>query len=407
LVRDHLPREVHLRDLGTHQLKDLYRPERIFQVVTPDLPSDFSPVTTAAFLPPYPGDEQAIAPPSTQKGSVLPRMRSTMALAGGLVLLLVLAGIYYFRSDGNGSEATQIPMVAATTPTVGPASDGSGIWGVIATPPPAPAFVVLGALTFDAEWKGDAQTLPGPMVLFVADQPEPPTIWVGGGATLMRNVVPGTPAVEEPVAAGTYVDLHPNDQMVVPANTSFAIQTGQHLAALAALIIFPGGPPAAALDALFWEWWSWGTVETWPPGPVEVLFDDVFLTPGKSRALPERAFPQLIYVDASSSVGVGLMLADGGGETTQGQSFESDQSINLNAPVAATPSVAGTPILSESLMGSREPITPGIETTLGGTIVGKAAFLDPNTSGTLRNPGEAQDTVEIIVVTFASAGTSS
>ncbi len=54
----------------------------------------------------------------------------------------------------------------------------------------------------------------------------------------MRNVVHGTPAVEEPVAPGTYVDLRLNDQMVVPAATPFAVQTGQHVAALAALIAF-------------------------------------------------------------------------------------------------------------------------------------------------------------------------
>src|SRR5215218_9150543 len=61
LVQDHLPDEVHLRDLGTHQLKDLYRPERLFQLVTPDLPADFSPLSTAAHLPPYPAEPGAPA----------------------------------------------------------------------------------------------------------------------------------------------------------------------------------------------------------------------------------------------------------------------------------------------------------------------------------------------------------
>lgn len=402
LVRDHLPQEAHLRDLGTHQLKDLYRPEHIFQLVTPDLPSDFTPLVTAAHLPAYPdGEATTVAPPVTP----VPARQATRrpaALAGALVIaLLVVAGVLFFRNDGGSPQAPNLPAAAATTPTVDPALGGTGVWGTLATPPPAPAFVVFGGLIFDAGWKGDAQSLPGPMVLYVADQPEPPTIWVGGGATLMRNVVPGTPTVEEPVAAGTYVDLHPNDQMVVPANTSFAIQTGQHVAALAALIAFPGGPPAVAPDALFWEWWSWGTVETWPPGPVKVLFDDAFLAPGESRALPERAFPQLVYADASSSVGVGLMLAAGGGEMTVGHSFERHQVIDLDAPMAATPDAAGTPGPSGSLLGSREPITPGVENTLGGTIVGKAAFLDPGTSGTLRNPAEAQDTVEVIIVSFA------
>jgi len=44
LVRDSLPKGVALRDLGEHRLKDLARPERLFQVTAPDLPSDFPPL---------------------------------------------------------------------------------------------------------------------------------------------------------------------------------------------------------------------------------------------------------------------------------------------------------------------------------------------------------------------------
>ena len=33
-----------LRDLGEHRLKDLQRPERLYQLVMPDLPSDFPPL---------------------------------------------------------------------------------------------------------------------------------------------------------------------------------------------------------------------------------------------------------------------------------------------------------------------------------------------------------------------------
>ncbi len=46
LVRDHLPPGVELRDLGEHRLKDLIRPERVFQVAAPDLPADFPPLRT-------------------------------------------------------------------------------------------------------------------------------------------------------------------------------------------------------------------------------------------------------------------------------------------------------------------------------------------------------------------------
>ena len=46
LIRDTLPAGVGLRDLREHRLKDLYRPERIFQLVAHDLPGAFPPLKT-------------------------------------------------------------------------------------------------------------------------------------------------------------------------------------------------------------------------------------------------------------------------------------------------------------------------------------------------------------------------
>jgi predicted ATPase/class 3 adenylate cyclase len=46
LLHDHLPPDVRLRDLGEHRLKDLTRPEHIFQLVAADLPADFPPLKT-------------------------------------------------------------------------------------------------------------------------------------------------------------------------------------------------------------------------------------------------------------------------------------------------------------------------------------------------------------------------
>jgi predicted ATPase/class 3 adenylate cyclase len=46
LVRDHLPPGAALRDLGEHRLRDLLRPERIFQLVVEDLPADLPPLRT-------------------------------------------------------------------------------------------------------------------------------------------------------------------------------------------------------------------------------------------------------------------------------------------------------------------------------------------------------------------------
>jgi predicted ATPase/class 3 adenylate cyclase len=69
LVRDQLPPGTDLRDLGMHRLKDLIRPEHIFQVVTSDLPSDFPPLPTLDHRPynllaqptPLIGREQEVA----------------------------------------------------------------------------------------------------------------------------------------------------------------------------------------------------------------------------------------------------------------------------------------------------------------------------------------------------------
>jgi predicted ATPase/class 3 adenylate cyclase len=46
LVRDQLPHDVGLRDLGERRLKDLFRPERVFQLVDSGLPSEFRPLRT-------------------------------------------------------------------------------------------------------------------------------------------------------------------------------------------------------------------------------------------------------------------------------------------------------------------------------------------------------------------------
>ena len=51
LVRDQLPAEVELRDLGVYRLRDLTHPEQIFQVVAPDLPADFPPLTPDVTIP--------------------------------------------------------------------------------------------------------------------------------------------------------------------------------------------------------------------------------------------------------------------------------------------------------------------------------------------------------------------
>ncbi|HET9000843.1 MAG TPA: adenylate/guanylate cyclase domain-containing protein [bacterium] len=51
LVAWDLPKGVSLRDLGEHRLKDLARPDHLFQVVAVDLPADFPPLKSLNVLP--------------------------------------------------------------------------------------------------------------------------------------------------------------------------------------------------------------------------------------------------------------------------------------------------------------------------------------------------------------------
>jgi predicted ATPase/class 3 adenylate cyclase len=51
LIADNLPSGVELRDLGEHRLKDLARPERLFQLNEPNLPRDFPPLRSLDWHP--------------------------------------------------------------------------------------------------------------------------------------------------------------------------------------------------------------------------------------------------------------------------------------------------------------------------------------------------------------------
>ena len=51
LVQGALPAQATLRDLGEHRLKDLARPEHVYQLLAPDLAADFPPLRSLRVLP--------------------------------------------------------------------------------------------------------------------------------------------------------------------------------------------------------------------------------------------------------------------------------------------------------------------------------------------------------------------
>lgn len=51
LVRDCLPAEVSLKDMGTHRLRDLQRPEQVFQLLHSSLPDGFPPLRSLNTIP--------------------------------------------------------------------------------------------------------------------------------------------------------------------------------------------------------------------------------------------------------------------------------------------------------------------------------------------------------------------
>src|SRR5262249_54391216 len=123
LVRDYLPKGVRLRDLGQHRLKDLVRPEHVYQVDAPDLPGDFPPLKTLAARPHH---------LPVQRSPLLGREREVAELVAllrrpeaGLVTLTGPGGVGKTRLalqvaaevlDGFADGAFLVPLAALTDP---------------------------------------------------------------------------------------------------------------------------------------------------------------------------------------------------------------------------------------------------------------------------------------------------
>jgi predicted ATPase/class 3 adenylate cyclase len=101
LVRDHLPADIALRDMGERRLKDLVRPERVYQVVAPDLPADFPPLKT---LDARPNNLPAQTTPFIGREHAIRAVKERLSNAN--VRLLTLSGV-------GGTGKTRLALEAA------------------------------------------------------------------------------------------------------------------------------------------------------------------------------------------------------------------------------------------------------------------------------------------------------
>ena len=105
LVEDDLDAGITLRDLGEYLLKDLDRPEHLFQVVGEGLAAEFPPLRTQDAPTAYSGHEDALAT-AARVAIVRSRLRSRRALVGGTVIFLAVVGAGAFAAfRGGGSES--------------------------------------------------------------------------------------------------------------------------------------------------------------------------------------------------------------------------------------------------------------------------------------------------------------
>ncbi len=127
LVRNHLPPDVALRDLGTHRLKDLRHPERIFQVVVADLPADFPP----------------LASPSARRHNLPVQLTSFVGRAHELAEVThLLGGTRLLTLSGpGGTGKTRLSLQLATELLTDTGRFLDGVWLVELAPLADPALV--------------------------------------------------------------------------------------------------------------------------------------------------------------------------------------------------------------------------------------------------------------------------
>ena len=106
LIEDELPEDVELQDLGEQRLKDLPRPERIFQVSYPGAPASFPALKTLDAQPadaPFGGREQELAAAVATRFRWTRRRRGLAVVGAAAVLAIGLAVAALVIGNGSAS----------------------------------------------------------------------------------------------------------------------------------------------------------------------------------------------------------------------------------------------------------------------------------------------------------------
>jgi predicted ATPase/class 3 adenylate cyclase len=125
LVRDHLPGGIALRDMGERRLKDLIRPERVFQVIAPDLRAEFPPLRTLDARPnnlpaqttPFIGREKEIRAIKEQLSNVNVRLLTLSGVGGAGKTRLALQ-VAADTVDDFEHGVFFVPLAALTDPAL-------------------------------------------------------------------------------------------------------------------------------------------------------------------------------------------------------------------------------------------------------------------------------------------------
>ncbi len=117
LVRDRLPTGCTLVDLGTHRLKDLDRPEDVFQLSVEGVPAEFPYLLSEA------------APPGSGGGDTRRPKRTTIVIGAALLAVVVAAATLVLVRSGEGRHAISPSAVQASAIAPNPLLEASQLGG--------------------------------------------------------------------------------------------------------------------------------------------------------------------------------------------------------------------------------------------------------------------------------------